>query len=1308
MRASAISFSKKALSAFFAAALTLGLLPITAFADDADAARADASASVQEEPIFDGSFTEGAANPDAQKEAVSTEDAAQVSEAAIGDALLPAGGVIDQEVAPDTLVAQVESTKSFFLASAMENTRAVPMMSAKLPLGEGIEDALPDADHVVTGSFTYRGITYAMEPGGESVAIVAVDYDKLPAESIEARIIVLPSVVSADGIDSFSVSRIAKDAFSSLTREAALSTSEPVDGSDDQGALGITAITIPVSVSSIEEGAFAGFETLRYAIVSADNPNYSMYDGCLYDADRQSLLLIPEGRVGAVRIAPSATQLDPEVFSHCPSLDKLLADADSAAFKTLGDVNIRNRDGEALEVALDPGATALDAAYDSTIEVEEGDTIDLAVELGLASSDDVVVPPVLSTDILRFDDGELKAFSPGTVEVALDMLPAQDERFVVATVVVDALEGSNVDPETFAGPEEAASEDPLSTSDASVAELDGRNVLSAVSYDVHVGTPMTTYCGSHSISGTQNRVAVLPSAGWYVRNVGYAPTVSAMTGVNKGGVQVSGFGCGQSGCSYATWGSQQAVGSGYGSGITKVEYWDPVIQGWLYVAPGSSITPSFRRVTSLYVRVNGYSSSGISLPKGYVSVNWNSNGGSAVTGWDVRIDSPLAGNNYTTGLNTTNPALPVPTRTGYTFAGWYTSNTDFSSANKVSMSTAVARANVTYYAKWTPNPYTVQYESNYAGGPAAQEQTRSYDESLVPLSVSRPGYELLGWSREPLEPQESLPEGAIGKDQSFSIKSDIEFSGGTPPASFPLYAIWKIVPYSLVIKTTGDSVSGFGSMELSELLEELGATLSADKRTITATYTYESEDILLPDVSPADGWKLSAWNLVLDGVDKGSASAPVTVPHNSIGDRTYTAEWAPDVGFSISYDLGEALDPAGMWPDPAPSGTACPSVYDVTDSFTLPSPVREGHVFTGWTVVDEGSATQLSSDGMVATVPRGSYGNKAFTANWLPVLYIATLNIAKDDLPGVDDAVFEEGIPTSLTGPAFEFKKEEVRRADGTLFSADQVTSISEDGKTITVPFTYASSGFDLPTGLGLAGSWSFGGWKDQETSAFVSSIPERSAKDRTLFAVWTPIVSMELPIEGGFGDEADVTIQLDVATGKTGFALGGDDDRATRTLFRTKTPVPASLSAYSKAPVKTGEDGVEMADDDYVKAFFYGDDGDIDTLVSSLGYSFKALCGIDESAATELSFARREGRDGGIKVLSATDGDPDEGGYVSVEGILDLTMDPVASSKINDTLRIHRSDDPELASKLAAITDQANKKVSTIVWTVDATGWDA
>ena len=150
---------------------------------------------------------------------------------------------------------------------------------------------------------------------------------------------------------------------------------------------------------------------------------------------------------------------------------------------------------------------------------------------------------------------------------------------------------------------------------------------------------------------------------------------------------------------------------------------------------------------------------------------------------------------------------------------------------------------------------------------------------------------------------------------------------------------------------------------------------------------------------------------------------------------------------------------------------------------------------------------------MVATIPRGSYGDKAFTANWLPVLYTATLNIVKGTLPGADDVVFEEGIPSSLTGPAFEFEKEEVRRADGTLFDEDQATTISEDGKTVIVPFTYASSGFDLPTGLKLAGLWSFNGWKDEETDVFVSSIPERSAKDRILVAAWMPIVSMELPL---------------------------------------------------------------------------------------------------------------------------------------------------------------------------------------------------
>ena len=228
---------------------------------------------------------------------------------------------INEDMALTTrTVAQAESTRSYFLAQTLESTRTVPIVSANLPLdtgsadlaepeaeGEGSssqeeegddgeddpdgedpvelapyeDDSAVSAESTVVGSFTYRGITYAVEPGGETVAVVAADYSKLPSEFIENQVIVLPSMVTSDGIDFYTVSRIADDSFASI---------DPEEGE------GITAITIPASITSIGDAAFAGTDTVQYVVVSEDNPNYSSYDGVLYDADQTCLLLIPEER----------------------------------------------------------------------------------------------------------------------------------------------------------------------------------------------------------------------------------------------------------------------------------------------------------------------------------------------------------------------------------------------------------------------------------------------------------------------------------------------------------------------------------------------------------------------------------------------------------------------------------------------------------------------------------------------------------------------------------------------------------------------------------------------------------------------------------------------------------------------------------------------------------------------------------------------------------------------------------------------------------------------------------------------------
>ena len=66
------------------------------------------------------------------------------------------------------------------------------------------------------------------------------------------------------------------------------------------------------------------------------------------------------------------------------------------------------------------------------------------------------------------------------------------------------------------------------------------------------------------------------------------------------------------------------------------------------------------------------------------TVTFDTNGGSSIANATVEIGSPIT--------------LPTPTRSGYTFAGWYT---DAELQNKVSGSTYTPTAGTTLYAKWT-------------------------------------------------------------------------------------------------------------------------------------------------------------------------------------------------------------------------------------------------------------------------------------------------------------------------------------------------------------------------------------------------------------------------------------------------------------------------------------------------------------------------------------------------------------------------------------------------------------------------------
>ena len=117
------------------------------------------------------------------------------------------------------------------------------------------------------------------------------------------------------------------------------------------------------------------------------------------------------------------------------------------------------------------------------------------------------------------------------------------------------------------------------------------------------------------------------------------------------------------------------------------------------------------------------------VPDGKVRVIFDGNGGSATASQVI-----------TSGAKVTVPSNP--TRTGYTFDGWYQDAEGTGSA--FNLATKTFAVDTYCYAKWTINTYTVTYDSNSESVVASQ--TVNYGETFTePDAPSYAGHIFAGW-----------------------------------------------------------------------------------------------------------------------------------------------------------------------------------------------------------------------------------------------------------------------------------------------------------------------------------------------------------------------------------------------------------------------------------------------------------------------------------------------------------------------------------------------------------------------------------
>lgn len=258
------------------------------------------------------------------------------------------------------------------------------------------------------------------------------------------------------------------------------------------------------------------------------------------------------------------------------------------------------------------------------------------------------------------------------------------------------------------------------------------------------------------------------------------------------------------------------------------------------------------------------------------TVTLETNGGALPDG-----DSPFA--------SVVGAALPTPTKTGYTFTGWYTtSDCSGDPVNEIPAPSS-GSADIKLYAGWRANTYTVTFNANGGNGTMVP-QSFTYDtpQTLTANGFSCLGKTFAGWNTK-----------ADGTGTTYTDRQQIS----SLTADLTLYAQWTANSYQVTLNTNGGTI--------------------ADGKGVTS-YTY-GVGVTLPTEITRSNYRFQGWY-----EDAGFTGEPVTeITGTDTGDKTYYAKWQ--------------YDPPYIPPTKTPSQQALDKIESAKDGDTVEITLSTGN-----------------------------------------------------------------------------------------------------------------------------------------------------------------------------------------------------------------------------------------------------------------------------------------------------------------------------------------------------------------------------
>ena len=515
-----------------------------------------------------------------------------------------------------------------------------------------------------------------------------------------------------------------------------------------------------------------------------------------------------------------------------------------------------------------------------------------------------------------------------------------------------------------------------------------------------------------------------------------------------------------------------------------------------------------------------------------------------------------------------------PTRTGYTFDGWY-DNSVFDGEVYVAINPN-RMEDLSLFAKWTVNQYTITFDE--LGGSQVDNITQDFGSVVTaPTAPTKTGHTFLGWSLE-------------GQPFTFSTM---------PVDGADLAAIWQVNNHTITLNVNGGT--GISDTTL-DFDYDASITLTNPTRL---GYTFDGwsdgsniwtsgDDMPDNDLSLTAQWSLTNYSItyvmnfgfnnddnpttytVLDSVtllaptkvgntfdgwySDPAFTQPITqIPVGSTGNKNIHAKWIVNT-YTIALDVNEG--------NPLSSNSL---TVDYASTLALPTPVREGFDFDGWETAE---GVGYSNGSFMPPF------NLALIAQWEIKKYDVVYFTFKADvtdsskLPATDEyELGETVVERSVTNPGYIFNGWFNAANDEEFVFGFTMTDVAEPyilyGKWTAIVYriTYnleddaeapAQLPDDAPTEFTVESptlpilepsrpGYEFNGWRN-DGNVITNSIGGGSTIDNvTLTATWDLIRYDVTYIDGGglnpFGNPADFNVEetfpiLDAT--REGYTFGG------------------------------------------------------------------------------------------------------------------------------------------------------------------------